>query len=140
MPRIRLSTAVNSRISSRLPMERISTTSASTRPTPVWETAPTMMPAVAVAMPMPIMLRAPLTRPFHRSSAPSRMSAAMSLLPRNSAISGRWVSMMKIISTVAQKAESPGERRSTIRHQTSTITGRMYCRPTITVGRVCGSL
>ncbi|MNC15495.1 hypothetical protein D3C75_633170 [compost metagenome] len=72
MPRIRLSRAVRSSISSRLPMESISTRSASTRPTPVWETAPTMMPAVAVAMPMPIMLRAPATRPSFKSTRPSR--------------------------------------------------------------------
>ena len=45
MPRISDSTAVSSRIAIRLPPESTSTTSASAEPTPVWLTAPTMMPA-----------------------------------------------------------------------------------------------
>ena len=89
--------AVSSRIAIRLPPDSTVTTSASAEPTPVWLTAPTMMPAVAVAMPMPIMLRAPEISPSIRSMKPCRRSAAKSLSPRNSAISGRCVSRMKIM-------------------------------------------
>ena len=44
---------------------------------------------------------------------------------RNKAIKGRWVSMMTIMNTVAQNADKPGDKRSTIKHQISTMTGRM---------------
>ena len=42
----------------RLPPEAVSTISVITRPMPVSETVPTMMPAQAVAMPTEVMLRA----------------------------------------------------------------------------------
>ncbi|MNJ63690.1 hypothetical protein D3C77_596080 [compost metagenome] len=41
--------------------------------------------------------------------------------------------------TVPQKADSPGERRSTIRHHTSTTTGSRKCRPESSTARVLGS-
>ncbi|CSC38963.1 Uncharacterised protein [Vibrio cholerae] len=39
------------------------------------------------------------------------------------AISGRCVSRMKIINTLAQKADKPGENRSTVKHHTNTTIG-----------------
>ncbi len=103
-----------------------------------------MMPAVAVAMPMPIMLRAPEISPSTRSSTPDRMAAPMAAFPVRSVpriitISGRCVRRMKIMKAVAQKADSPGERRSTISAQTSTTIGRMKCSPDRTVGPGSGS-
>jgi hypothetical protein len=46
---------------------------------------------------------------------------------------------MKIMNTVAQKADSAGESCSTIRHQISTTTGSRKCRPASSVGAVSGS-
>ena len=130
MPRIRLRKAVSNSISSRLPIDSSSTRSASTRPTPVCDTAPTMMPAAAVAMPMPIMLRAPAIRPSRRSITPSMKVPSTWLRSwRIHDSSGRWVSRMITSITEPQKAERPGDSRSTIRHQTSTTTGSRKCRP-----------
>ena len=50
---------MNSSMAITLPCETNSTNSVMRRPSPVSVMAPTMMPAVAVATPMPIMLRAP---------------------------------------------------------------------------------
>ncbi len=53
--------------------------------------------------------------------------------------SGRWVSSMMISITEPQKADRPGESRSTIRHHTSTTTGSRKCRPESSTARVSGS-
>ncbi|MNC15494.1 hypothetical protein D3C75_633160 [compost metagenome] len=58
---------------------------------------------------------------------------------RSQLSSGRWVSRMITSMTVPQKADSPGERRSTIRHHTSTTTGSRKCRPESSTARVFGS-
>ena len=84
-----------------------------------------MIPAVAVAMPMPIMLRAPAIRPSISSSKPSLAWPTEIRRSAEHAEEGRWVMITNIKKAVAQKAERPGDRRSTIRHQTSTITGKM---------------
>ena len=115
--------AVNTSIRTRLPPEMNSTNSVITRPMPVRVTVPTTMPAAAVATPMPIMLRAPATRPSSSSLHPWRAAAPRSRSRRKQAVSGCWVTTMKIMNTVAQKADRPGEKRSTTKHQTSTTTG-----------------
>ncbi len=122
MPRIRLMTATSISISIRLPPDSNSTISVMTRPMPVSDTVPTMMPAAAVATPMPIMLRAPVTRPSIRSSTPWRAARPKSLRPRNQEMMGFCVSMTKIMNIVAQKADKPGDICSTIRHQINTTT------------------
>ena len=109
-------------ISIRLPPDSSSTISVITSPTPVSETVPTMMPAAAVATPMPIMLRAPVTRPSIRSRTPALKAVPSAPLPRSAARMGFCVTMMKIMNMVAQNADSPGESCSTIRHHTSTTT------------------
>ncbi|MPN47939.1 hypothetical protein SDC9_195543 [bioreactor metagenome] len=138
MPRISEITATSPSMTIRLPPERISTSSVIARPTPVSVTVPTMMPAVAVAMPMPIMLRAPVTRPSNRSWKPCRAAAANCPWPRKKANSGRWVTRMNIRNSVAQKAERAGESCSTIRFQTSAATGSRKCRPDFSVGPISG--
>ena len=71
------------------------------------------------------MLRAPATSPSIRSRNPARTSLAKFAPPRRIAISGRCVTRMKTMNDAAQKAERPGDKRSTISAQTSTTTGRM---------------
>ena len=128
-----------SSITIRLPPEMISTNSVSTRPMPVSVTVPTMMPAAAVAMPMPIMLRAPVTSPLYRSLKPRSAAPPTSPVPRNSASSGRWVTRMKAMKAVAQNADSAGESSSTIRFQISATTGSRKYSPVFSVGPVSGS-
>ena len=67
MPRMRLVTATSSNINTMLPKERTSITLRKRLARPVRVTVPTMMPAAAVATPMPIMLRAPMMSPSHMS-------------------------------------------------------------------------
>ena len=96
---------------------------------------PTMMPAVAVATPMPIILRAPATIPLEQLlQGPCGIAATGGPDRRNTASSGRWVTMMNSISAVAQKADRPGDSRSTIRFQTRTTMGSRKCSPDFTVG------
>jgi hypothetical protein len=65
-------------------------------------TVATMIPAAAVATPMPIMLRAPAISPSRRSTSPAMNWAPISApWPRIHAFSGRWVTMMNSISAVA---------------------------------------
>ncbi|MCY1381399.1 hypothetical protein D9M69_693020 [compost metagenome] len=71
---------------------------------------------------MPIMLRAPVARPSTRSTKPCRVAAPRPPCPRNAAMMGFCVSMTKIMKSVAQKADRPGDICSTIRHQISTTT------------------
>ncbi len=59
-PMTRQVKATNSSMTMTLPWLMNSTNSVMRRPRPVSVMPPTTMPAVAVAMPMPIMLRAPL--------------------------------------------------------------------------------
>ena len=70
----------------RLPPDTVSTISVITRPMPVSDTVPTMMPAVAVAMPTEVMLREAPWKAAIRSSKPSRKRAAKARSPRNAAI------------------------------------------------------
>ena len=114
--------ATSTSISIRLPPESSSTTSVITRPIPVSDTVPTMMPAAAVATPMPIMLRAPASSPATRSMSPTLTAAPSPSWPRSKAISGRCVTITKIMNKVAQKADSAGDICSTIKHQISTTT------------------
>jgi len=46
--------------------------------------------------------------------------------------------MMNIRKVVAQKAESAGDRRSTMRFQISATTGSRKCRPDLRVGPISG--
>ena len=123
MPKIRLIMAVKIRINGRFPPEMNSTNSVMTSPIPVRVTVPTTIPAAAVATPIPIIFRAPETKPFIRSFIPCLNENASSLVLRKKPFMGRWVITIKIISTEAQKAESDGENRSTVRHHISTTTG-----------------
>ena len=84
--------------------------------------APTMTPAVAVATPMPIMLREPSLKPPTTEFQPASHVPAV-LARRNSAMSGRWVSMSTTSVVTAQNAESEGDISSTIRHQISMAIG-----------------
>ena len=122
----------------RLPPDSTSTSSVIARPMPVSVTVPTMMPAVAVAIAMPIMLRAPVTRPENRSEKPCFAAAPTSPVRRKSANSGRWVTRMNIRNSVAQNADSAGESCSTIRFQISAATGSRKCRPAFSVGPISG--
>ncbi len=79
---------------------------------------------MAVATPMPIMLREPSVKPCTTESQPS-FQAPEAGTPRNSAMSGFCVSMSTTSVTTAQKADSAGDMTSTIRHQISTAMGRM---------------
>ena len=92
------------------------------RPRPVSVIAPTMMPAVAVATPMPIMLREPSFRPCTTSWKPLRKVPAVGW-PRKNSISQRCVSISTISTAMAQKADSAGDISSTIRHQISVAMG-----------------
>ncbi len=73
----------------RLPPEAVSTISVITRPMPVSDTVPTMMPAQAVAMPTEVMLREAPCKAAIRSSKPSRKRAPKASLaaetPRSAA-------------------------------------------------------
>ena len=139
MPKISEATATMTSITIRLPDEIISTTSASTSPTPVSVTVPTMIPAVDVAIATPIMLRAPIVRPTSTSTTPCLACAATSFRPKNQAWRGRCVSKTKIRKTVAQKADSAGESSSIIRFQISTATGSRKWMPLLSVGPGSGS-
>ncbi len=140
IPKIKLNTAVNSSINSRLPIDSSSTKSARTSPTPVWETAPTMIPAAAVAIPIPIMLRAPEIKPSRRSIKPSVKLPWLKLWSLRIQFSnGRWVIKISISITLPQNADNPGDKRSTIKHQTNTTTGKIKCRPDSSTSFVFGS-
>ena len=106
-----------------MPCDTSSTKSVMRKPSPVSVMPPTMMPAVAVAMPMPIMLRLPSFRPWTTSLALSFHACSGMPRPRKKASSGRCVSISTIMVTVAQKADSAGESSSTARHQISTPMG-----------------
>ncbi len=126
---------MNSSITITLPWLTNSTNSVMRRPRPVSVMPPTMMPAVAVATPMPIMLREPSVRPPMTSRAP-----CIQLSPtgwwRSIAISGRCVSISTTSTAMAQNADSAGDISSTIRHQISVPIGIKKCRPARTVGQV----
>ncbi len=111
------------------PPDSVSTISVITRPMPVSVTVPTRMPAVAVAMPTAVMLRAPVASPSMNSRQPCRACAAIACSLRNSAVSGRWVRTTAAIAATPQNAARPGDISSIIRHQISTPTGSMKCRP-----------
>ena len=115
----------------------------SCRPRPVSVMAPTMMPALAVATPMPIMLRAPQHEALpqvarRRGAAPATIVARCAPEQRQhqpaaatiSAISGR---------ASPRTPTAPGDSSSTIRHQISTPIGMRKCRPARTVGQGRGS-
>ena len=59
--------AVNNKIKKIFPPEIVSTNPITTCPTPVKVTVPTIIPATAVATPIPIIFLAPFTRPSLRS-------------------------------------------------------------------------
>ena len=80
--------------------------------------APTTTPAVAVATPMPIMLREPSTKPPTTSWTPC-VHAPGVRVPRTRSNSGRWVTISRQSTTIAQNADSDGESSSIIRHQIS---------------------
>ena len=122
-----------------LPPEINSTKSVITKPIPVSVTTPTTVPAAAVATPIPIMLRAPETKLSNRSTKPALVCSARSSDLFIRVIKGRCVIKMKIMNTVAQKAERPGENRSTVRHQTSTTIGNRKCKPDLMVGPGSGT-
>ena len=130
---------MNSSISITLPWLTNSTNSVMRNPRPVSVMAPTMMPAVAVAMPMPIMLRAPSLKPCTTESQPCGQAPGV-FTPRKKSIKGRCVSISTISAVTAQKAESAGDISSTIRHQISTPMGMMKCSPARTVGQVSSGL
>mgnify|MGYP001611429760 CR=1 FL=1 len=118
-----ISEVVNSSIATTLPCETNSTKSVMRKPKPVRVMPPTMIPAVPVAMAMPIMLRAPSFRPSITSRAPVRASSVSPPLARKNAVSGRCVNISAISATVAQNADRAGESSSIIRHQISTPIG-----------------
>ena len=72
---------MNSSIAITLPWQTNSTNSVMRRPRPVSVMPPTMMPAVAVATPMPIMLREPSVRPPTTSCAAAAASAPAAGMP-----------------------------------------------------------
>ena len=131
--------AVKTSITSTLPPDTYSTNSVIMKPMPVSVIAPTMRPALAVATPMPIMLRAPRTSPFQRSPSPRRSAAPISPCRLRSARSGGCSTTVAITVTVAQNAESPGDSSSTMRHQRSTTRGTRKWNPARTVGQSSGS-
>ena len=122
MPSTRQTKATNSSITITLPCETNSTNSVMRSPRPVSVMAPTMMPAVAVAMPMPIMLREPSLKPSTTLRTPPAQAPGVDT-PRNASISGRCVTISTISVVMAQKADSEGDISSTIRHQISTPMG-----------------
>ncbi|MCY1534006.1 hypothetical protein D9M68_693620 [compost metagenome] len=121
-PSTRQTKAMNNSITITLPCATNSTNSVMRRPRPVGVMAPTITPAVAVATPIPIMLREPSLKPPTTDCQPCSQVPAP-LVRRNSAISGRWVSMSTIKVVTAQKADSAGDISSTIRHQISMAIG-----------------
>ena len=132
-------TATSISMSMRLPPERISTNSVITKLTPVSDTVPTMMPAAAVATPMPTMLRAPVSKTVIRSAMPFLKSPPMLRAPRMTPMMGFCVRMMKIMNMVVQNADIASDSCSAIRHHTSTTTASKWCRPERTVGPVSGN-
>lgn len=54
--------------------------------------------------------------------------------------SGRWVSKITTSIMLPQKADRPGDKRSTIKHHTNTTTGSKKCRPDNSTARVSGSV
>ena len=115
-----------------LPPDTSSTISVITRPMPVSVTVPTMMPAVAVAMPTRgHVARAALSRAVDEiATSPCARRAANARSPRNSGDAAALRhAPCRSWTTVPQKAERPGDISSTIRHQISTITGSRKCRP-----------
>ena len=107
---------------------------------PVRVTVPTMMPAAAVATPMPIMFLAPAINPCHTSpklwpkpeSTPSHKRSSSSLKcaspnnsrrwatpfsrfmsPRTAMVfcMGRWTTMIAIVSRIALNAEATADMR-----------------------------
>ncbi|MNZ73550.1 hypothetical protein D3C78_919620 [compost metagenome] len=127
---------MKSSISSTLPWATNSTNSVMRRPKPVSVIAPTMMPAVPVAMATPIMLRLPAFRPCTTSFKPARKWAAIWPDRRNQASSACWVDISISITTMAQKAARAGESSSTIRAQIKVPTGSRKWVPALTVDQV----
>ena len=84
-----------------LPAEMLSTRSVITNPNPVIDTVPTTIPAAAVAIAMPIMLRAPAPSPSMRSFQPARRRNSGETSLRNIAIKGFCVSSMMMSNAVA---------------------------------------
>jgi hypothetical protein len=72
VPSTRQIKPVSTSMMTKFPADRNSTISVMTRPMPVNVTVPTIMPAVAVAMPTAVILRAPDPRPARNSPRPSR--------------------------------------------------------------------
>ncbi|MCY1547494.1 hypothetical protein D9M68_835590 [compost metagenome] len=99
--------------------------------------APTISPAVPQAMAMPIMLRAPSSRPPMASRQPWRQAGPAGCW-RNHAISGRCVTIWNSIAIAAQNADRPAESSSTLRHQTRMPMGIRKYSPARTVGQGCG--
>ena len=126
---------MNSSITITLPCETNSTNSVMRRPRPVSVIAPTTTPAVAVATPMPIMLREPSTKPCTTSWKPCVQAPGVRV-PRTKSNSGRCVTISRQSTTIAQNADSDGESSSIIRHQISTPIGSRKCSPALTVGQV----
>ena len=126
---------MKSSISITLPCETNSTNSVIRSARPVSVIAPTMMPAVPVATPMPIMLRAPSLKPWTSSRQPVAQAPGVRV-PRKKSKSGRCVDISTISITIDQNADSDGDISSTIRHQISTPTGSRKCSPARTAGQV----
>jgi hypothetical protein len=102
IPRISEKSPTNTSIRNSTPPDNCSTSPASSVPMGVRVTVATMIPAAAVATPMPIMLRAPEISPSTRSAAPPASSRPKApLWPRNIALIGRWVRMMNSITATA---------------------------------------
>ena len=84
-----------------LPPETTSTTSIMALLKPVEDTAPTMIPAVATATAILIMLRAPATKPAKISARPARTAWPIRRLPLCQECTTFCVTMMSINSTMA---------------------------------------
>ncbi|MNV53125.1 hypothetical protein D3C71_1452530 [compost metagenome] len=136
-PSTRQTSAVKISINSTLLIDTSSTKAVMRRPRPVKVMAPTIRPAVPQAMAMPIMLRAPSCRPPMASCQPCRQAGAASCL-RNQAISGRCVTIWNSMAMAAQKADSPADSSSTLRHHTRMPIGIRKYSPARTVGQGCG--
>ena len=140
MPKIKLINAVNTNISMMLPPEINSTNSVITKPIPVKVTVPTTIPAAAVATPIPIILREPVIMPSNSSIKPVLTAPDTDLFCLKYACNGRCVTTMKIINIVAQNADRPGEKRSTVKHHTSTTIGKRKYKPAFAVGPGSGNI
>ncbi len=115
--------AVSNSIKKIFPPDTVSTSPITTCPTPVNVTVPTMIPATAVATPIPIIFFAPLIRPSFKSRTPSLTLENILDFPLKKSISGFWVKTINIINIDAQNADKSGDNRSTVSNQTSTTIG-----------------